>query len=65
MFLVFNKDKAISCVVTVFTVVVLFLTASFFKDSEESIPTSINDTKLENIVENNIIENENILLNNN
>ena len=63
MFLVFNKDKAISYVVTVFTVVILFLAASFFKNTDKSsIPTSVNETKI-NLINNTIIE-QNEILNN-
>ena len=68
MFLVFNKDKAISYVVTVFTVVVLFLTASMFKKTEESVPTSVNEAivnKVENNIEESNIVEQNKILNNN
>ena len=62
MFFVFNKDKAISYVVTLFTIVVLFFTASIFKDKEESIETSANETKINNtqnnLEKNNIENNE-------
>lgn len=46
MFWVFNKDKIMSYVVTIFTVVVLFLTASTFGETEEIIETSANIGKL-------------------
>ena len=45
MFFVFNKDKVMSYVVTVFTVVVLFLTASAF-GTEQVVETSTNTSKL-------------------
>lgn len=45
MFLVFNKDKIMSYIVTLFTIVVLFLTASAF-NREEVIETSANASKL-------------------
>ena len=68
MFLVFNKDKAISYVVTVFTVVVLFLAASVFKNKEESIQTSTNEiviNRMENIeineIKGNNIEDDNLI----
>ena len=47
MFLVFNKDKIMSYVVTLFTVVVLFLTASVFNNgTQEVVETSANSSKL-------------------
>lgn len=47
MFLIFNKDKIMSYVVTVFTVVVLFLTASVFTNgTQEAVPTVANTGKL-------------------
>ncbi len=47
MFLVFNKDKIMSYIVTLFTVVVLFLTASVFNNgTQETIETSSNSGKL-------------------
>ena len=45
MFLVFNKDKIMSYIVTLFTIVVLFLTASAF-NREEVVETSANASKL-------------------
>lgn len=45
MFFVFNKDKIMSYVVTVFTVIVLFLTASAF-GTNEVVETSTNTSKL-------------------
>ncbi|MGN1301877.1 MAG: polysaccharide deacetylase family protein [Clostridia bacterium] len=45
MFLVFNKDKIMSYVVTLFTIVVLFLTASAFS-TEKAVTTSTNSSKL-------------------
>ena len=62
MFFVFNKDKITAYVVTVFTVIVLFMAASFFKNTEESVPTSVNEIKT-NIINNNILEN-NVIENN-
>ena len=46
MFLVFNKDKIMSYIVTLFTVIVLFLTASAFGVTEQVVETSTNTTKL-------------------
>lgn len=48
MFLIFNKDKIMSYIVTVFTVVVLFLTASVFSNGtqEEVVETAANASKL-------------------
>lgn len=48
MFLVFNKDKIMSYVVTLFTVVVLFLTASVFSNGvqQDTVSTGANATKL-------------------
>lgn len=46
MFFVFNKDKIMSYVVTVFTVIVLFLTASAFGETNEVVETSTNTSKL-------------------
>lgn len=48
MFWVFNKDKIMSYLVTVFTVAVLFLTASTFGETEEIIETSANNYEPEN-----------------
>lgn len=45
MFFVFNKDKIMSYIVTVFTVIVLFLTASAF-NTNEVVETSTNTSKL-------------------
>ena len=45
MFFVFNKDKVMSYVVTVFTVVVLFLTASTF-NTNKTITTAVGTSKL-------------------
>lgn len=45
MFFVFNKDKIMSYIVTVFTVIVLFLTASAFT-TKEVVETSTNTSKL-------------------
>ena len=62
MFFVFNKDKITAYVVTVFTVMALFLTATIFNKEQESIQTSINESKeiiLNKIEENNVIENIN------
>lgn len=65
MFFVFNKDKITAYVVTLFTVVVLFLTASVFEKKEDTIETSVNETKINivknNIDDNNIVENNEIL----
>ena len=47
MFFVFNKDKIMSYIVTLFTVVVLFLTASVFNNgTQETVPTAANTSKL-------------------
>lgn len=57
MFFIFNKDKIVSYVVTVFTVIVLFVTASVFTRNEESMQTSANESKtfeVNNIIDNNI-----------
>ena len=57
MFFIFNKDKIVSYVVTVFTVIVLFVTASVFTRNEESMQTSANESKIyetNNIIDNNI-----------
>ena len=72
MFFVFNKDKITAYVITVFTVMVLFFTASVLNKPEESISTSVNETKMsvidritenkieeDNLIENNEILNEN------
>ena len=68
MFFVFNKDKITAYVVTLFTVVVLFLTASVFEKKEEAIKTSVNEIKINmvknNIDENSIVENNEILIQN-
>ena len=45
MFLVFNKDKITSYIVTLFTILVLFLTASTFS-TEKVVETSTNTSKL-------------------
>ena len=45
MFLVFNKDKITSYIVTIFTILVLFLTASTFS-TEKVVETSTNTSKL-------------------
>ena len=45
MFFVFNKDKIMSYIVTVFTVIVLFLTASTFT-THEVVETSAKESKL-------------------
>ena len=45
MFFVFNKDKIMSYIVTVFTVIVLFLTASAFS-TEQVVETSTTTSKL-------------------
>ena len=58
MFFVFNKDKAISYVVTVFTVMVLFFMASFLKKTENIVETSVNEAE-ENLIDNIINENMN------
>lgn len=50
MFLIFNKDKIVSYVVTVFTVAILFITASTFSKTEEIIETSTNNYEPENNV---------------
>lgn len=52
MFFVFNKDKAISYVVTVFTVAILFVTASVFSNSRDTVQTSTNQIK--NFIMNNV-----------
>ena len=62
MFFIFNKDKAVSYFITVFTVAILFLTASLFGNSKETVPTSVNENGLlqtnnENIADNNMIDN--------
>ena len=58
MFFIFNKDKIMSYVVTLFTVIVLFLTASAFKDNETiQTSTNVNVNKIENVVNNEIINN--------
>lgn len=57
MFFIFNKDKIVSYVVTVFTVIILFVTASVFTRNEESMQTSANESKtseVNNIIDNNI-----------
>ena len=47
MFFVFNKDKVISYIVTLFTVVILFFTASVFDtDIQETVPAATNTSKL-------------------
>lgn len=48
MFLIFNKDKIMSYIVTVFTVVVLFLTATVFSNGtqQDAIETVANTSKL-------------------
>ena len=45
MFLVFNKDKIMSYIVTLFTIIVLFLTASAFNE-EQVVETSTTSSKL-------------------
>lgn len=50
MFWVFNKDKIVSYIVTVFTVAILFLTASTIGKTEEIIVTSANNYEPENNV---------------
>lgn len=45
MFFVFNKDKIMSYIVTIFTVAVLFFTASAF-NTEKVVETSANSSKL-------------------
>lgn len=42
MFLVFNKDKIMSYIITIFTIVVLFLSASIFS-TEKTVLTSTNN----------------------
>lgn len=66
MFFVFNKDKITAYVVTAFTVMVLFFTASVFNKSEESVTTSANETKMStvDITIENKIEEENTVKNN-
>ena len=62
MFYIFQKDKIVSYIITVFTITVLFLTASEFSKKEQTIQTSINEysiNKMENtnyLIRNNIIE---------
>ena len=67
MFFVFNKDKAISYIVTVFTIVILFLTASILKKPKESVPTSVNEIIINNIknsiIGENLIDNNEIINN--
>ena len=48
MFLIFNKDKIMSYIVTVFTVVVLFLTATVFTNGtqQEVVETAAYGSKL-------------------
>lgn len=46
MFLVFNKDKIVSYIVTVFTVVVLFFTASSFNENKQVVQTVAQNGKL-------------------
>ena len=63
MFFVFNKDKITAYIVTVFTVMILFLTASAFNKKEESIQTSINEigiNEMNLLIENKIEENNTI-----
>ena len=60
MFLVFNKSKMISYMISVGTVAFLFVMAFYITNNkEETIQTSAN-----NIIENKINENNNILDNN-
>lgn len=56
MFFIFNKDKVMSYIVTVFTVAILFFTASVFTNNKDTIQTSTNEIKTNNssIVDNNI-----------
>jgi len=69
MFFVFNKDKITAYIVTVFTVIALFLTASVINRKEESVETSTNEVRVNNIIKNNmkedIINENNIILNTN
>ncbi len=59
MVYLFNKDKLVSYIVTVFTIVVLFLTASVLKTENESIQTSVNESKINTVqVEKNDDDNE-------
>ena len=47
MFFIFNKDKIMSYIVTVFTVIVLFLTASVLNNgTQEAMPTAATEGKL-------------------
>jgi len=70
MFYIFNKDKLVSYVVTVFTIIVLFFTASVFKEEKESIQTSSNEIKaddsekIENNIDNIDVKNNEILYEN-
>lgn len=45
MFFIFNKDKVMSYIVTVFTVGILFFTASVFSNNKETVQTSANESK--------------------
>lgn len=70
MFYIFNKDKLVSYVVTVFTIIVLFFTASVFKEEKESVQTSTNEIKykisenIENNIDNIDVKNNEILYKN-
>lgn len=62
MFFIFNKDKITAYIVTVFTVMALFFTASVFEKNEETIQTSVNEnTIINDTFENNVIENNEII----
>ena len=58
MFFIFNKDKLTAYVITVFTVGILFFTASAFNNSKDTIQTSVNtitNNKIINNLQNNIL----------
>ena len=59
MFYIFNKDKLVSYFVTVFTVIILFLTAYVIKPSEKTIETSVKEFKIKTIQNTNKLNKEN------
>ena len=59
MFYIFNKDKLVSYFVTVFTVIILFLTAYVIKPSEKTIETSVKEFKIKTIQNTNELNKEN------
>ncbi len=63
MFFIFNKDKVMSYIVTVFTVAILFFTASVFTNNKDTVQTSANEEKDMKVDSCNIIENDVIVKN--